>query len=116
MAHPVTIYHNARCSKSRQACALLKDRAIEPRVIEYLKTPPTAQELAGLLDLLGLPPRALIRTQDARKLGLDLENRSDEALIGLMVQHPILIERPIVVAGGRAVLGRPPERVLGLLT
>lgn len=116
MAEETVIYHNTRCSKSRQACTLLHEQGIEPRVVEYLTTPPTAEELTGLLALLGMTPLALIRKQDARKLGLDLANYAPEALIDLMVQHPILIERPIVVRGGRAVLGRPPERVFELLS
>lgn len=113
----VTIYHNPRCSKSRQTLALLRDRGIEPRIVEYLKTPPSADELKDLLRLLGRTPRKLMRRkEDAyREAGLDDAQLDDDALIAAMVRHPILIERPIVLAGGKAALGRPPEAVLDIL-
>ncbi len=113
----VTIYHNPRCSKSRQTLALLRDRGIEPQIIEYLKTPPSAEELKDILRLLGRSPRELMRRkEDAyREAGLDNAALDDDALIAAMVEHPILIERPIVLAGGRAALGRPPEAVLDIL-
>jgi arsenate reductase len=111
------IYHNPRCSKSRRALQLLRDRGVEPEVIEYLKTPPDAAALRGLLDLLGLEPRDLMRKKEKeyREMGLDDPGLTREALIAAMVAHPRLIERPIVVKDGRAVLGRPPERVIDLL-
>jgi arsenate reductase len=113
----VTIYHNPRCSKSRQALGLLRDRGIEPEVVEYLKTPPDADTLAGLLDMLGLEPRALMRRKEKeyKELGLDDPELSRAQLIAAMVEHPRLIERPIVIKGGKAVLGRPPEDVLRIL-
>ena len=110
------LYHNPRCSKSRGALELLLERGINPRVIAYLDTPPTADELREVLRLLALPARALLRTgeEDYAALGLADESLPDE-LIAAMVAHPRLIERPIFVHGGRAVIGRPPEQVLTLL-
>lgn len=115
MSAQVTIYHNPRCSKSRQTLELLRARGIEPRVVEYLKTPPSADELRRLLALLGLAPRQLLRRAEAAEAGLDDPGLSDDALIAGMVAHPRVIERPIVVAGDRAALGRPPEAVLAIL-
>ena len=113
----VTIYHNPRCSKSRQTLALLQDRGVTPTVVEYLKTPPDAATLGDILAKLGCPPRQLMRVKEAvyRELGLGDENLSDADLIQAMVDNPILIERPIVLAGDRAALGRPPEAVLAIL-
>lgn len=113
----ITIYHNPRCSKSRQALALLRDKGIEPEIVEYLKTPPDAATLAQLLDRLGLEPRELMRTREPeyKSSGADDPSLDRAALIALMVAHPKLIERPIVVSGKRAVIGRPPERVLDIL-
>ncbi len=111
------LYHNPRCSKSRGALELLRERGIEPLVIAYLDTPPTAAELRDLLGTLGLPARDLLRTgeDEYATLGLADESLPETALIDAMVQHPRLIERPVFVHGGRAVIGRPPERVLELL-
>ena len=111
------IYHNPRCSKSRQTLQLLKDNNLEPEVVKYLETPPSAGELEEILDLLGLEPRELMRRKEKeyKALGLDDPNLSREALIQAMVEHPRLIERPIVIKDGRAVIGRPPEKVLELL-
>ena len=113
----VTIYHNPRCSKSRQTLALLEEQGLELQVVEYLKTPPDAAGLKALLDRLGLAPRELIRRKESlyKELGLDDEGLSEAALIQAMAENPILIERPIVVAGERAALGRPPEAVLRIL-
>ena len=113
----ITIYHNPRCGKSRQTLALLEARGIEPEVVEYLKTPPDAATLKALLKKLGLRPRQLLRIKEAayQEAGLDDQSLSDEAIIGAMLEHPILIERPIVVVGNRAALGRPPEGVLAIL-
>jgi arsenate reductase len=110
----VTIYHNPRCSKSRQTLALLEERGISPRVVDYLKTPPSAAELKTILKKLGLRPRDLMRKGEPRYAELGLKDRDldDDALIALMVANPILIERPIVVSGGKAAIGRPPEKVL----
>jgi arsenate reductase len=113
----VTIYHNPRCSKSRETLQLIADRGISANVVEYLKTPPSAAELDRILRLLGLEPRELMRRKEApySELGLDNSNLSRENLISAMVENPILIERPIVVSDAKAALGRPPENVLGIL-
>ncbi len=113
----VKIYHNPRCSKSRQTLQLLKDRGIEPEIVEYLKTPPSASELDDILHKLDIEPRELMRKQESeyRESGLDNAALDRQALIAGMVSHPILIERPIVVADDKAVIGRPPENVLSIL-
>jgi arsenate reductase len=113
----ITIFHNPRCSKSRAALALLEARRIKPNIVEYLKTPPSPAELKDILTKLGLRPRQLIRRGEAAyaEAGLDDPTLSDSALIQAMARHPILIERPIVSAGSKAVLGRPPEAILALL-
>lgn len=113
----VTIYHNPHCSKSRQTLQLLRERGIEPRVVEYLKTPPSAEELARLLDMLGMEPRDLMRRKEAEytEAALGDPGLTRETLVRAMVQRPKLIERPIVVANGKAALGRPPENVLEIL-
>lgn len=112
-----TIYHNPRCSKSRQTLQLLEEKGIEPDVVRYLETPPDAATLADLIAKLGLMPRQLLRKGEAeyKELGLDDSTLSDSALIEAMVSAPKLIERPIVVKGDKAVLGRPPENVLELV-
>ena len=111
------LYHNPMCSKSRQALALLTERGQAPQVIEYLKTPPTAAKLDALLIKLGIEPRALLRTGEAayREHGMGDPSLSRAELIARMVANPIVIERPIFVHGDRAVVGRPPERVLEIL-
>ena len=113
----VTIYHNPRCSKSRQTLALLMARGVTPRIVYYLETPPTAATLARLLKLLAMRPRELLRSQEAPYTELLLDNpaRTDEELIAAMIAHPVLIERPIVEANGRAAIGRPPENVLRIV-
>ena len=113
----VAIYHNPRCSKSRQALELLRKRGVEPEIIEYLKTPPTKAELKRILKQLGLEPRALMCKGEPvyKAKRLDNPKLTDDQLIAAMVADPILIERPIVVAGNKAVLGRPPEKVLEIL-
>lgn len=108
------LYHNPRCSKSRQALALLQERGVEPRIVEYLKEPPTAAELKRLLALLGLKPRDLLRAKEAAEAGLD-PAMDDAALIAGIAAHPAVLERPVFVHRGRAVVGRPPETVLDLL-
>jgi arsenate reductase len=114
---PVTVYHNPKCAKSRETLKLLEARGIETRVIEYLKTPPTEAELKQLLTLLGLKPRELLRAKEPeyKKAGLADPNLSDSDIIRAMIKHPRLIERPIVVHGKKAVLGRPPQKVLEIL-
>ena len=111
-----TIFHNPRCSKSRAALALLEDRGIEPVVVEYLKTPPSATELKALLAKLKLKPIELVRKgEDVYQAKFADKQLSDAQWIVAMAEHPVLIERPIVVKGDNAVLGRPPENVLQLL-
>lgn len=112
----VTIYHNPRCSKSRKTLELLHERGLEPVVIEYLQTPPDAATLGELLGLLGISPRDLMRKREAvyGELNLADDTLDDDALIAAMSANPILIERPIVVANGAAVLGRPPENINAL--
>jgi arsenate reductase len=111
----VTIYHNPRCTKSRQTLELLEKRGVKPRIVEYLKTPPDKAELKRLLKLLGKSPRELLRAKEAKEVGLDKPGLGDDEIIAGMVKHPIVIERPIVVKGARAALGRPPEAVLKIL-
>lgn len=111
----VTIYHNPRCSKSRETLALIQDKGISPVVVEYLDTPPSAEELRALLRKLGKTPRELLRKKEAKEAGLDDPALGDDALIAGMIAHPRVIERPIVVNGERARLGRPPEQVLEIL-
>ena len=113
----VTIYHNPRCSKSRETLQLLKDKGIEPDVVEYLKDPPDAATLDALLRKLGIEPIELIRKKEApyAELGLEQKQHDRKALIDAMVAHPVLIERPIVVKGKQARLGRPPEKVLEII-
>ncbi len=110
-----TIYYNPRCSKSRQTLALLGEHGIEPEVIEYLETPPSAVELKGILNMLGIAPRDLLRKKEAGEAGLNDPKINDDALIEAMVANPIVIERPIVVNNGKAALGRPPVAVVDIL-
>jgi arsenate reductase (glutaredoxin) len=113
----VTIYHNPLCSKSRQTLALLAEHGIEPEIIAYLDSPPSADDLGRILNLLGLEPRDLMRKkEDAYKAaGLDDSSLTRDALITAMVVNPVIIERPIVLANGKAAVGRPPETVLDIL-
>ena len=112
----IKIYHNPRCSKSRQALALLRENGIEPEIVEYLNAPPSEADLDALLDKLGLEPEALMRKgEDEYKAHVKGRTLSRNEAIALMVKYPKLIERPIVVAGSKAVLGRPPERVLEII-
>lgn len=113
----LTLYHNPRCSKSRSALQLLEERDLQPVVVHYLDTPPSAAQLREVLEKLGLPPRQLLRSgeDEYRELGLANQALSDEELIEAMAAHPRLIERPILIAGDRAVIGRPPENILELL-
>ncbi len=113
----VMMYHNPRCSKSRETLKLLRERGIEPKIVAYLKTPPDEDTLALLLGMLEMEPIELLRTKEDEYAELGLEEKKDDrkALIRAMMANPILIERPIVVTGNRARLGRPPEKVLEIL-
>lgn len=113
----ITIYHNPRCSKSRETLALLEEQGITPVVVEYLKDTPSADTLRDVLAKLGLTPRQLLRTKedDYKALNLSDTNLSDDALIDAMCKHPKLIERPIVIKGKKARIGRPPQQVLEIL-
>ena len=111
----VTIYHNPRCSKSRDALALLKENGIEPVVVEYLKQPPDKATLKAIVDKLGIKPEQLVRKgEDTFKQNFAGKVLTDDAWLDALVTNPILIERPIVVSGTRAIIGRPPENVLAL--
>ncbi|WP_374088258.1 arsenate reductase (glutaredoxin) [Methylomicrobium lacus] len=113
----VKIYHNPRCSKSRETLQLLRDKGIEPEIVEYLKNPPSAEELDAILQKLGIEPRDLMRKKEKPYDELDLFDKSldRQTLIRAMVENPILIERPVVVIGDKAAIGRPPENVLAIL-
>lgn len=113
----VRIFHNPRCSKSRATLALLEERGIEPEVVRYLEEPPTAEELTRILQLLDRSPRELMRKGEAEYKDLGLENPEldNDALVAAMAAHPKLIERPIVLTGDKAAVGRPPEAVLDIL-
>ncbi|WP_412537380.1 arsenate reductase (glutaredoxin) [Marinobacter sp. MIT932201] len=117
MTEPTRIFHNPRCSKSRQTLELLTERGIEPEIIRYLETPPTEQELKDILSALNLTPRELMRNKEKeyKEQGLNNPELSDEQLIAAMIATPKLIERPIVIANGKVALGRPPENVLSIL-
>lgn len=113
---PITIYHNPRCGKSRSTLALLRENGVEPTVVEYLKTPLSQDELRVIVRLLEMPAADLVRKSEAvYKEELAGRTLTDEEWLEAMARHPILMERPIVVRGQRAVLGRPPENVLKLL-
>lgn len=111
----VTIYHNPRCNTSRKTLALLREKGVEPVIIEYLKTPPTAAELKKILGQLKMPAAKLVRKKEAAAAGIDPKALSEDALIAAMVKNPIVIERPIVLSSGKAALGRPPEAVLSVI-
>lgn len=117
MSNKVRIFHNPRCSKCRLTMDILEDKGVDATVIEYLKTPPNKAELDEVLDLLGIEPRDLMRKQEAPYKDNDLNNPelSREQLIQAMIENPILIERPIVINGNKATIGRPPEKVLDIL-
>ncbi|MEZ6051939.1 MAG: arsenate reductase (glutaredoxin) [Planctomycetaceae bacterium] len=113
----IRIYHNPRCSKSRQTLQLIQEAGIEPEIVEYLNTPPSIRELEQLVKKLGIEPQALMRKGEAiyKELGLGKRDLSHEEAIQLLHEHPKLIERPIIVKGDLAILGRPPENVQALL-
>lgn len=108
------LYHNPRCSKSRQALELLQAEGLSPQVVEYLKTPPDAATLKKLLGQLGLGAKDVLRKKEAAEAGIDT-TASEAALIKALAEHPIALERPIFVYKGKAVVGRPPEKVLEIL-
>jgi arsenate reductase len=113
----LTLYHNPRCSKSRGALELLEGRGLTPTVVRYLETPPDAAQLRDLLGKLGIGARGLLRTgeDEYKTLNLADASLSEEQLIAAMAAHPKLIERPILIAGDKAVIGRPPEKILEIL-
>jgi len=113
----VVIYHNPKCSKSRKTLELLRSRKIEPRIIEYLKSPPSRAQLSEILGMLELAPRDLLRfgEPEYRDNGLDDSELSGDTLLQAIVEHPILMQRPIVLCNGKAAIGRPPEQVLKIL-
>ncbi len=113
----IVIYHNPRCSKSRETLKILTENGHNPGVIKYLETPPSMNEFRQLLSLLGLSPRELLRTGESAYLesGLDDPSIDDETILKALTKHPILMQRPIVVRGNRAVIGRPPDNVRQLL-
>lgn len=111
----IIIYHNPRCSKSRQTLQLIQDKGIEPKIIEYLDNPPSSEELTEILKKLDITPAQLLRKKEAAEYGLNDENLNNESLIAGMIANPRAIERPIVVNGEKACIGRPPENVLDIL-
>ncbi|MEC9344305.1 MAG: arsenate reductase (glutaredoxin) [Pseudomonadota bacterium] len=112
----ITIWHNPRCAKSRQTLELLRNRGIEPEVVDYLKNPPTRSELRRVLDLLDLPAHALMRHKETAFKEQGLSDRDDEAtLVEAMIHNPVLIERPVVITEDNAIIGRPPENVLAII-
>jgi arsenate reductase len=111
----VRIYHNPRCNTSRKTLALLRDKGVEPEIVEYLKVPYSPAQLKILLRQLGLAAKALVRRKEAAAAGIDPAAMPEEALIRAMAEHPIIVERPIVVSGDKAAVGRPPEKALTVL-
>ena len=114
---PVTIWHNPKCSTSRKVLEAIRDKGIEPHVVAYLETPPSAAEIKAVLAKAKMSARALLRKKEPayRAKGLDDEALSEAAIIRALTQEPVLIERPVVIAGRRAVLARPPERVFEVI-
>ena len=117
MSGKVRVYHNPNCSKCRLTMDILNDKGIDTAVIEYLNTPPNQDELNEVLDLLGVEPRELMRKHETpyQENNLDNANLTREQLVQAMIDHPILIERPIIINGNKATIGRPPEKVLDIL-
>lgn len=111
----VTIWHNPKCGTSRNVLALIRERGIEPVVVEYLKTPPTRAELAALLAEAGLTTRQALRAREVEGVGIDISGMDDAALLDAMIAHPILIQRPLVKSAKGVRLSRPPETVLEIL-
>jgi arsenate reductase len=115
MSTKTTIFHNPRCGKSRETLELLKQNNVEPVIVEYLKTPLDRNGLRDVLAKLGLRPRDIVRTKESVFASLHLDLEDDDAVIEALVEHPILMERPIVVKGTKAAIGRPPEKILDIL-
>ncbi len=117
MSDDVRIFHNPKCSKCRLTMEILNDKGVNTSVIEYLKTPPNSDELTEILDLLGIEPRELMRKHEApyKENNLDNPELTRDQLIQAMIDHPILIERPIIINGKKATIGRPPEKVFDIL-
>ncbi len=116
MKSAYTIYHNPRCGKSRDTLSILRDKGIEPEIVEYLKVPPSKEELRGILKKLGMKPEQIVRKgEDVYKQKFAGKTLKDDQWLDALAKNPILIERPIVVKGSQAVIGRPPENVLALL-
>jgi arsenate reductase len=118
MTEEIRIFHNPRCSKCRLTMDILNDKGLNATIVKYLETPPDSKELSSVLDMLGLEPRELMRKHESpyKENNLDNPDLSREQLIQAMIDNPILIERPIVIKGNRAVIGRPPEKVLEILS
>jgi arsenate reductase len=112
---PLIIYHNPRCTKSRETLALLQQRGLKPRIVEYLKTPPNAADLKNIARMLGIPVRELVRSAEAVDAGIDPVEMDEKTLVAAMVRNPAVIQRPIVLNNGKAAIGRPPENVLSIL-
>lgn len=117
MKSAVRIYHNPRCSKCRLSLQLLEEQGVKPDIVEYLKAPPTTDELNEILSLLSLEPRELMRQHEApyKELNLADESLDRESLVKAMIDNPVLIQRPIVIHGNKATIGRPPEKILEIL-
>ena len=113
----LVMYHNPRCSKSRETLQILEDNNIAPEIVEYLDEPPTAEELGGIIDKLGISARDLLRTTEQvyKDAELDDDSLTDEEIIEAICEYPALLQRPIVVAGDKAIIGRPPVRVLDII-
>ena len=113
-----TLYHNPRCSKSREALAFLKEKGFDPQIIEYLKTPPTDLELKNIVRLLGIPVRELLRKKEVeyKTHGLDNPNLTDDQIVKMIVKYPVLLERPIVVINKKAVIARSLEACLRVIS
>jgi len=113
----IVIYHNPRCSKSRQTLQLLNENGVEPEIVEYLKDVPSKDELKNVVTYLGVNPRDILRKKEAdyKESGLNNDNLSDDEVLDIMTQYPKVIERPIVVNGSKAAIGRPPENVLKII-
>ena len=111
----LTIYHNPKCSKSRTTLALLRDKGLEPVVVDYLSTPPDVETLKSIIAALGCGPRDIMRAKESKEAGLNDPSLDDATILKRMVENPIVIERPIVTIGTKAAMGRPPEAVLDIL-
>ncbi|MDG2243137.1 MAG: arsenate reductase (glutaredoxin) [Rhodospirillaceae bacterium] len=111
----VTIYHNPRCSKSRETLALIEENGIKPIIVSYLETPPSQSTLKDILGMLSAAPSDIVRKKEAKEAGLDISSMSEAAIVKAMTEHPAIIERPIVVSGKKAAIGRPPESILEIL-